>query len=891
MYDEYVQKYSRVAILFQNGIFFEIYGNGEHGNAKELALALNIELVQRADQTLVAGFPLTSLDKNMARLVDDGYAVVMVEQCGSSSSPSSRKVRKVTRVTSRGTFLEGNMCTTHIMCLYCKEHNPKPYATFSFGFAVCDVTVSNKVYYGEVLSPTMTARNNPNPSFDDVIRLVAQYAPVECVLVTDTGVVPKLSKHFGLRCPVRARVCPRNITRHYGQFGSIAVAALESYLEEHDPALSRLQPVPYGGCRDGTGHEFMDLCSNALLQLDVPLLHSRKEFNMTVTPMGNRLLYQRMAMPVLNPTELERRYNMIESFNDDDLHQVRNVLKQLPDLAKFHRRLVSGTLKWDRFRILDLAYKSLLMHTVNNFERSEEMKKTLTTIMCGYTAMVDTGKWEYQELFRRGIYDDVDELVERRRVLCEQVDGFKACITKVLPKTEKDKLVVKDGGILLTSTRAEALLRHPTSKIAPLWRKAAKVTGSRGNCVVLTDELFAVVNELGIIESDLAGLIDSRFAELQKEFAQKVQMELDCLTEIVAELDVSQSVRSTSKKRRFCRPQLREISAGDDEKNGITAVNLSNYLVEIINPETKYVENDITLDDGNGRGMLIYGVNACGKTCLLKSLGVAVILAQAGLFVPAESFSLTPLRRLITRIAGGDNIERSQSSFVVELEELRTIMVKADASTLILGDEMCRGTEIESANALVGGTLEWLDRHRTYFLTATHLHEVGKVVKETLKGVQVCHMDAKFDDVLGVVYSRKLQPGQGMAMYGLEIARHMGFPQEFLDICMGKRKRSPESPPIKRSRYNNRKLLLDCERCGYVPEGENMMPLDTHHVNFQCEADAHQFHDGQNVHALHNLIALCKRCHQLVHAGKLHIQQLQGLNGMRNIFTEVSGKK
>jgi len=252
-------------------------------------------------------------------------------------------------------------------------------------------------------------------------------------------------------------------------------------------------------------------------------------------------------------------------------------------------------------------------------------------------------------------------------------------------------------------------------------------------------------------------------------------------------------------------------------------------------------------------------------------------MAQAGLYVPCEKLNFRPFKRLMTRIAGTDNMSRSQSSFQVEMEELLSILNRADEHTLVLGDEICRGTEILSANSIVSTMLKVLSTKKIYFLTATHLHDVAEDVS-VLSNISVQHMQTHFTEDGDLVYERKLQDGQGILLYGLEVARALGFPDDFLQYAAEHRKSKIMSKSV-RSKYNKKKVLVMCEICKYSPIKENDQHLETHHLNFQCNADETGYHGTQHKDKLHNLVSLCRKCHQNVHKGHVDLKFTQTTRG------------
>ena len=199
-----------------------------------------------------------------------------------------------------------------------------------------------------------------------------------------------------------------------------------------------------------------------------------------------------------------------------------------------------------------------------------------------------------------------------------------------------------------------------------------------------------------------------------------------------------------------------------------------------------YVPNDIVIggnDERNSNGILLYGTNAVGKTSLIKALGISVIMAQSGLYVPSSSFKFKPYDTIFTRILGNDNIFKGLSTFEVEMSELKTILKCANKNSLILGDELCSGTETESAISIFVAGLEHLHKKDSSFIFATHFHEI--VDFDEIKALdKMCmkHLTVVYnEETQTLVYNRKLQNGPGNKMYGLEVCKSLRLEEEFLN--------------------------------------------------------------------------------------------------------------
>jgi DNA mismatch repair protein MutS len=235
------------------------------------------------------------------------------------------------------------------------------------------------------------------------------------------------------------------------------------------------------------------------------------------------------------------------------------------------------------------------------------------------------------------------------------------------------------------------------------------------------------------------------------------------------------------------------------------------------------------------------------------------------MYVACDSLTFVPYTQLFTRICGGDDLLRGMSSFTVEMSELKNIIVRADDRSLVLGDEICSGTESTSALSIVSAGLIHLDSVEASYVFATHLHDIVKVPSVTdLKRLRMMHLSCELDRDTGrLVYGRKLCNGPGSTSYGLDVCRALKMPAAFLRIAQGVRHGlvGSESGLVstKRSRYNVKKFVDTCQRCGE-------RATETHHRVPQAEADADGFlKGGFHKNALHNLEVLCVSCHQAEH--------------------------
>jgi DNA mismatch repair protein MutS len=354
-----------------------------------------------------------------------------------------------------------------------------------------------------------------------------------------------------------------------------------------------------------------------------------------------------------------------------------------------------------------------------------------------------------------------------------------------------------------------------------------------------------------------------------------MQSALDAISAFVVEVDVLFTKASLATKYNYCRPVLKdniqEPSSKKETVSFLKAEGLRHCLIEHIQKREIYVTNDVALE---GTSILLFGTNAVGKTSLIRAIGIAIIMAQAGLYVPCKTFVFAPYTSLYTRIIGNDNLFNGLSTFDVEMCELRTILREANETSLVLGDELCSGTESTSAKSIFAAGLMQLAKKGCSSIFATHLHEITEYdeIRELERQcvLSLKHMEVIYDkerDTL--VYNRKLKEGPGGNMYGLEVCKSLSLPADFLEtanqIRMKYNDTSASILSLKTSNYNARKLMHLCEECG------KDRAVETHHIVQQREADEDGFIRLQNGTVYHknhaaNLRALCEGCHKKEHS-------------------------
>jgi DNA mismatch repair protein MutS len=335
----------------------------------------------------------------------------------------------------------------------------------------------------------------------------------------------------------------------------------------------------------------------------------------------------------------------------------------------------------------------------------------------------------------------------------------------------------------------------------------------------------------------------------------------------ISTVDMSMCLGKISLVNNYRRPIIGD-GESSDSGSFVQFEGLRHPIIEKINQEILYVPNDITIQR---EGILLYGLNGGGKSSLLKAVGLAVVMAQMGCFVPAERMVYYPFKTLYTRILGNDNIFRGLSSFALEMTELRSILRDSNKNSLILGDEICRGTEIYSALSIVSSAVSILCKRRTNFLFATHLHKLHEIdIICEAKNLRHFYIDLQFSEGK-IVFGRKIFEGIGEKLYGIEVAEYIIDNEEFQRLATKTRRqlldepRSDQGVP-KSSTYNSATYVDECAICG-AKGGQ----LDVHHIHSQKYADCNDTIEYFNKNHGGNLVVLCVIHHNQVHKGEITV--------------------
>jgi len=773
-------------LLFRLGDFYELFFE----DAKEASVLLNVALTKR-NEVPMCGVPYHAAQNYIAKLIKAGRRVAI---CDQTSDPQPGKIvsREITQIVSAGTvselsLLEAKRANYLGAIYYDADEN-------TFGFAYADLST------GEF---RLTQLENSSALLDEIARV----SPAE--LLIGEGQKEQFSEIEGALSyddyaflPEHARftLCEHFHVKSLDGFGceemTTAVAAAGALLHYLKHQLRRkIDHLAALRCDAPNDYVVLD----AATQTNLELVESRSDrgasllsvIDRTATPMGGRKLRTWILRPLRDLNELQCRQQMIADLlqEPDVLASLRDALKSIRDIERAAGRLsqASGNardlvalknsleqipaLKAELQQLLDrLAFgknhvgakedvELLAQRLQNEIAEMPELAAKLATAVRDDAPLVlkDGG------IFRDGYNGELDEL---RRASHDGKNWIGALQEREIESTGIKSLKVRFNSVF--GYFIEITKSNLASVPAQYTRKQTTVGGER-----------FITPELKEMEAKILGA-DERARNLEYELFQKLREEtlrelqpLQKTASALATLDAICGLAETARLFHYCRPTLNDSLrlVIKDGRHPVLDQNLA---------EEKFVPNDTDLDGEKRRLGIITGPNMAGKSTYIRQVALIVLLAQIGSFVPAASAEIGLVDRIFTRVGANDDLARGQSTFMVEMNETANIVNNATERSLIILDEIGRGTSTFDGLSIAWSVAEFLhDKIKARALFATHYHELTKLAQER-SGVFNCNVAVREWNEQ-IIFLRKIIPGGADKSYGIQVARLAGLPREILE--------------------------------------------------------------------------------------------------------------
>ena len=841
---ELVKKYGEQSVvLLQVGSFYEIYGvENNFGKTVQVSKILNIlqtlknkSLPHSMQNPYLAGFPVHSLGKHLLKLINACYTVGEYNQF--DDNHQKRKIRKLVNVYSKSTFLDDECDNNSCMGVYISEYK-------------CPIQKKKKKECAIVIIDLPTGKTSlfscansidfPTKVESEITRILKSMRP--CEIVHNTKLFESSTEYVAHYREVKEKFSNidyqkkflKKLFKNYDihdlgmdKYPDLITCYLFTlqFIHDHDPKIIRRLQKP----EFLTSSKDVVLNNDALEQLHI-LNNGQKSLldiiDFTKTKMGYRLLKSRLYYPCKDSTILNERYDQIDQMiKDDKYKEIQSKLQGIGDLEKKFRKLALLRLTPFELERLDFSFRKILQLDIPNQNKFSEFYQK-------YKLIFD---FSLKSHFRESVDMETEtKIKEIKQALKNIAKSISIGIDPDFPNLVKIEETEKYGFYLATTKKRWELytknhLDHPFN---------AKVMTS--GIRITMDSFDNYWGDYKKLQNVLAEKVKKKYIKILETFHLEYNSVFNEIIQYLAEIDVYSSLAHSSIKYAYSRPVI-------VENNVLRATKIRHPLIERIHTDSEYVTNDIDVSS-----MLLYGVNAGGKSSLLRSIGTNVILAQMGSFVACERLEYTPFDHILTKIASMDNLHKGQSTFVYEMLELKKILTLANERSLVLCDELTAGTETFSAEGLVASALHMLLKKKIKFVFTTHLHGLIKY-EDLIKQLTVYHfkIDIQPDNI---TYKYKLEKGSGDNIYGIEIAKALGLPREFIERAL-KFRMDTQILKNKRSRYNSRIIVDMCENCG---TREN---LHTHHINEQSKADSNGIINHFHKNMAHNLQILCRDCH------------------------------
>ncbi|QOP41640.1 MutS-related protein [Sulfurimonas marina] len=944
-------------VFMEIGTFFEVYevNNDEMqiGKAKEIAELLNIQLTKKnknivensEKNPLLAGVPAVSFERYLNRLIQEQkYTIIVVKQKGNPPKIS----RYISQIISPGTNFDHIVDNddNYIVSILVDKYKDM----YSVGYAAIDVTTGKTFLY-----ETHSTSEDPFYALDEIFNLLNVYRTSEVVVTFLEGVESQKHVMQYLEIPEHYHYSVNNkrlkveyqndLFKEVYQIQSLlspiehldlernpiiteSLAILIDFVIEHDYYIVQKMSMP----RIIDNRRFMYLGNNALEQMGI-ISKDKKEFTLlkmldrSSTAIGRRLLKERLLNPIMEKEELERRYNLIERVSSHTRF-LDEIMRGVYDLERLARRLNLGRLHpFEMNHIYDsmISVKELMQYVKRHkiqktpFHESEveEFLRDITKTIDLDVSRRFTNATVDENFLMEGVDESIDTLTKENSVMMIAFDDIMKKIEVLLENanaTSSSKLVTlglleKEGYYISISKNRFSLIESEFKK-DPEFSKfdIKKLTNNVKITSSFTDDLSDRIMKN---RRKIVALVKEKYVQVQTVFERRYALLFERVISYVADLDVGVSSSKIASEYNHSRPMIVDVK---DDENFMQIMQLRHPLIEIQERSGLYVPNDIVMGnrdymdlphpktvmldvevhDGHEiNGVLLYGINSSGKSSLMKSVGIAVLMAQAGFFVSASVMKFSIFDSIFTRIVSKDNLAKGLSTFAVEMLELKNIFNRASVRSIVLGDEISHGTETLSGVAIVASAIKKLADTRCLFVFATHLHQLSTMPEITnINNVVDLHLSVEYDEESDkLLFNRVLQAGSGSSIYGLEFAKSLHMDKEFLDMANNIRKRLANDfdelellVKKKKSKYNKDLYVTKCVICGAVAD-------DVHHITHKSLADSAGFIGHFHKDHKHNLIPLCKEHHNQIHDGKIKVDGfVMTSNGLELQYEEQLSK-
>lgn len=779
--------YNDCLLFFRLGDFYELFFQDALIATEALDIALTKKSCGKKDgnplKVDMCGVPFHSADGYIAKLISKGYKVAICEQIENPKETLNKIVkREVVRVITAGTITDTNILeeskNNYIMCIFQNK--------VGFSLSVCDVST------GEFLTSEFSLNDSSK-----IIDEIGKFSPSEIIVNDSFSLSYEIENIFGIKTYncldfyFNLENAKETLLNHF------KVSSLNGFGIEENPLLicssgalisyllntqkNNLSHISTIKTQSSSKYMFLDISSRRNLELTETIREKSKKGSLlwvldkTKTPMGARLIRKWIEQPLIDKYEIEKRLNSVEFLKDspflkedfkDNLSNIKDIERLIGKISYKSanaRDLVSLKASFKNLpsikSLLEKSNSELFKEIYENFDTLLDLYKTIDT------SIIDEPPFSVREggIIKDGFNLEIDNL---RLAKNEGANWLMALETKEREETGIKNLKIKYNkvfGYYIEITNSNLNL-VPERYI----RKQTLANSER----FITEELKKIEETILGADEKIVEIEFQEFSKIRNHISENIERIQKCAN-FIAIIDVITSFAEVAEKNNYNKPDIL-----DCEQN-ILEIKLGRHPVVEVLSKYQFIPNDTILDTETNMLSIITGPNMAGKSTYMRQVALITLMAQIGSFIPADSGKISIVDRIFTRVGASDDLATGQSTFMVEMSEVANILNNATNKSLLILDEIGRGTSTFDGLSIAWATLEYIvDKNkigaRTLF--ATHYHELT-TLEEKLNGVNNYFVEIK-DNGDDIVFLRKIIKGSSKGSYGIHVAKIAGIPNQ-----------------------------------------------------------------------------------------------------------------
>ena len=782
------EEYKDCILFYRLGDFYEMFFEDALTASRELEITLTGKDCGQEERAPMCGIPFHAVDSYIAKLINKGYKVAICEQLEDPKQAKGMVKRDVVRVVTPGTVIESNLLeekrNNYIMSVFKKG--------IYYGLAVCDVST------GDFLATEIKENNN----FAKLIDEISRYAPAEIVANNDMfhseEEVAKIKERFPVYITALGDENFEENVENLSRFDIVddeqrkienpkeklfcicAINGLYAYLKQTQK--NNLDHINTVQIYRTTRYMALDMNARRNLELTEKMRDKSKKgtllwvLDKTSTSMGGRHLRRWLNDPLIDVSEIQERLDAVEELKNNMMLRgdITELLKKIYDIERLAGRISYGN-----------ATGRDMISLKSSVAQLPELKKILADTASPLLQQIHTNLdmlEDIHDLIEASIVEEPPLTIKEGGIIKkgynEEIDKLKTATTEgknwilQLEAEEREKTGIK--GLKVGFNRVFGYYIEVTKSNLSLVPERYIRKQTLTNCErFITEELKNLENQILGAEEKVITLEYNAFIEIRDKIEAQIQR-IQKSAMVVATLDVLTSFAQVAEDFNYCKPEV--------DESGIIDIKAGRHpVIEKMLPAGSFVDNDTYLDKNENRLSIITGPNMAGKSTYMRQVALITLMAQIGSFVPATSAHIGVVDKIFTRVGASDDLSMGQSTFMVEMMEVASILKEATANSLVILDEIGRGTSTYDGLSIAWAVAEYIvDKEKcgAKTLFATHYHELIKLA-ETKPGVKNYSIAVK-EKGEDIAFLRKIVPGGTDESYGVHVAKLAGVPNEVL---------------------------------------------------------------------------------------------------------------